>query len=99
MKSNKEKLISELIRLVLYITIRPYVIMLLWNWLAPIILDLPTINFLQAIGIMVLSSSLVHDPEVLFNLQEANRYHEEAEKREGIEAFITNIQNRINDKR
>lgn len=33
-------------------------VMLLWNWLMPVIFGLPTISFWQAIGLSVLSSIL-----------------------------------------
>ena len=34
-------------------------LMLLWNWLMPIIFGLPTITFWQAVGLNVLSSILI----------------------------------------
>jgi hypothetical protein len=33
-------------------------LMLLWNWLMPIIFDLPTLTFWQAVGLNLLSSIL-----------------------------------------
>ena len=36
----------------------PYVIMLLWNWLLPVIFHIAEINFWQALGILVLSRIL-----------------------------------------
>lgn len=33
-------------------------VMLLWNWLMPVIFHLPTINFFQALGVNLLSGCL-----------------------------------------
>ena len=35
-----------------------YIVMLLWNWLMPVIFQLPTISFLQAAGLFALSKIL-----------------------------------------
>lgn len=35
-----------------------YILMLLWNWLMPVIFQLPTISFLQAAGLFALSKIL-----------------------------------------
>jgi hypothetical protein len=35
-----------------------YIVMLLWNWLMPVIFQLPTISFFQAAGLFALSKIL-----------------------------------------
>ena len=40
--------------IVLIILIEVYPVMLLWNWLMPMIFGLPTIGFWQSLGLLVL---------------------------------------------
>lgn len=37
-------------------------VMWLWNWLMPVIFNLPTINFVQALGICLLSEFIFSAP-------------------------------------
>lgn len=45
--------------LAIYAVILGYPVMLLWNWLMPLIFGLPEITFWQAIGLHFLSSTLI----------------------------------------
>ena len=47
---------------IVVIIIAGYVTMLLWNWLMPEIFNLTEINFLQAIGLILLSSIFFYRP-------------------------------------
>jgi len=54
-----KKQLSKLIGLVaIVIVLLGYPLMLLWNWLMPIIFGLPEITFWQAIGLNLLSTIL-----------------------------------------
>lgn len=50
--------IIKLIKLIFLITLLGFMSMLLWNWLMPLIFNLPEISFLQAIGIRLLAAML-----------------------------------------
>jgi len=59
------------LKIVLYLFIFAFVFalfgwltMLLWNWLMPIIFGLPTITFIQAIGLQVLTGLLIRGIDV-----------------------------------
>jgi len=53
-----EKLLVTLGMIALVIILLGLPTMLLWNWIMPAIFNLPTINFWQAIGLMVLATIL-----------------------------------------
>ena len=44
-----------------------YPLMLLWNWLMPVIFNLPEISFWQAIGLNILSSILFKSSNIKNN--------------------------------
>lgn len=53
------KIILEFIGLLCIVAVLlGYPLMLLWNWLMPVIFNLPEISFWQAIGLNILSSTL-----------------------------------------
>ncbi len=41
------------------ITLYPYGIMLLWNWILPSLFGLPPISFLQSLGLLIMSRILI----------------------------------------
>jgi hypothetical protein len=45
--------------LILVVMVMGYPVMLLWNWIMPIIFNLPQISFWQAVGLNLLSSILI----------------------------------------
>lgn len=58
-KMNKAKRFFFFIPMMLFgLSAISFVVMQLWNWLMPIIFKLPTITFIQAFGLFVLSKIL-----------------------------------------
>lgn len=51
-------IVARIVFVVFLISILGSVLMLLWNWLMPCIFTLPSINFLQACGLIVMSKIL-----------------------------------------
>jgi membrane protein required for beta-lactamase induction len=58
MKNNFEAVAAFLGMIAIVIVILGYPLMLLWNWLMPIIFNLPEITLWQAIGLNLLSTIL-----------------------------------------
>jgi hypothetical protein len=58
MKNNFEAFLALLGLIAIVIVLLGYPLMLLWNWLMPIIFGLPEITFWQAIGLNLLSTIL-----------------------------------------
>jgi len=61
---------KSILYILLYIIMIPligYIIMLLWNWLMPIIFNLPIITFWQAVGLDILISLLFTNPNININ--------------------------------
>lgn len=58
MKSVAWTLLYVVMTLLVWALIGTMPTMLLWNWLMPAIFKLPTISFLQACGLMLLSTML-----------------------------------------
>ncbi|MGD0547771.1 MAG: hypothetical protein ABR991_08065 [Terracidiphilus sp.] len=57
-KKNKWIFVAGPLALVLFIWIGGEVVMLLWNWLLPVLFGVRTINLWQALGLLVLSRIL-----------------------------------------
>ncbi len=64
-----------LIFVILFAVVFSLAVMLLWNWLMPVIFKLPSINYWQALGILVLS-------KILFTIPGRNHSHFPKERRE-----------------
>ena len=58
MKSSFETFAAFLGLIAIVIVILGYPLMLLWNWLMPVIFGLPEITFWQAIGLNLISTIL-----------------------------------------
>jgi len=59
MKNNSFEAIGAVIGMIaIAVVLLGYPLMLLWNWLMPIIFELPEITFWQAIGLNLLSTIL-----------------------------------------
>jgi len=58
MKSSFEAIAAFLGMIAIVIVILGYPLMMLWNWLMPVIFGLPEITFWQAIGLNLLSTVL-----------------------------------------
>ena len=58
MKNSFEAIAAFLGLIAIVIVLLGYPLMLLWNWLMPIIFGLPEITFWQAIGLNLLSTIL-----------------------------------------
>ena len=56
------ELVVKIVVLCLAVLFSALVSMLLWNWLMPEIFNFPVINYLQALGLMILSRLLIHSP-------------------------------------
>lgn len=56
--NRKKMFVKFLLGALLFIAIVPYITMLLWNALMPIIFGLTTITYLQAFGLIILSKIL-----------------------------------------
>ena len=69
------------------------VLMVLWNWLMPIIFGLPVITFWQAWGLVVLSHILFKS----FPHHNHNKRHDEEWKRKFRERFFEHAPHREND--
>jgi hypothetical protein len=53
---NKRRMfLKGFIFVIVFLTVMSLVLMLLWNWLMPAIFGLTTINYFQALGILILS--------------------------------------------
>ncbi len=55
---SKRFFFQKLFFVLVIIAVISLVVLLLWNWLMPAIFNLPEINYLQAIGILILSKIL-----------------------------------------
>ena len=58
MKNSFEAISAVIGMIAIAIVLLGYPLMLLWNWLMPIIFELPEITFWQAIGLNLLSTIL-----------------------------------------
>jgi hypothetical protein len=58
MKSSFEAIAAFLGMIAIAIVLLGYPLMMLWNWLMPVIFGLPEITFWQAIGLNLLSTVL-----------------------------------------
>jgi hypothetical protein len=58
MKSSFEAIAAFLGMIAIVIVLLGYPLMMLWNWLMPVIFGLPEITFWQAIGLNLLSTVL-----------------------------------------
>jgi membrane protein required for beta-lactamase induction len=58
MKNSFEAVAAVIGMIAIAIVLLGYPLMLLWNWLMPIIFNLPEITFWQAIGLNLLSTIL-----------------------------------------
>lgn len=50
----ESKLFTVIVLAVFVFCLKPIAVMLLWNWLCPVIFGLPAISFLQALGMALL---------------------------------------------
>ncbi len=55
---SKKFFFQKLFFVLVFIAVISLVVLLLWNWLMPVIFSLPEINYWQAIGILILSKIL-----------------------------------------
>ena len=55
---NKKVFFKILFFVLVFIAVISLIVLLLWNWLMPAIFNLPEINYLQAIGILILAKIL-----------------------------------------
>ena len=55
---SKKFFFQKIFFILVIIAIISLVVLLLWNWLIPAIFNLPEINYLQALGILILSKIL-----------------------------------------
>ena len=62
MKSSFESIAAFLGMIAIVIVLLGYPLMMLWNWLMPVIFGLPEITFWQAIGLNLLSTVLFKSP-------------------------------------
>lgn len=53
-------MIEKIIRIVVGILLTVLFVMLLWNWVMVDIFRLPTISYLQALGLYILPKLLIH---------------------------------------
>ena len=50
---------SQFLRFLSTLTIYPFAIKLLWNWLMPTLFGLPPITFLQSLGLLIMSRIII----------------------------------------
>ena len=58
MKKQKDEEAYKAASNVLGVFVKPLILMLLWNWLAPVLFGLATISYLQALGLYAISRIL-----------------------------------------
>jgi hypothetical protein len=60
-KQDKEDMesASQFLRFLSTLTIYPFAIKLLWNWLMPTLFGLPPITFLQSLGLLIMSRIII----------------------------------------
>ena len=60
-KQDKEEMeaASQILRFLSTLTIYPFAIKLLWNWLMPTLFGLPPITFLQSLGLLIMSRIII----------------------------------------
>ena len=60
-KQDKEEMeaASQFLRFLSTLTIYPFAIKLLWNWLMPTLFGLPPITFLQSLGLLIMSRIII----------------------------------------
>ena len=60
-KQDKEDMesASQFLRFLSTLTIYPFAIKLLWNWLMPTLFGLPPITFLQSLGLLIMSRIVI----------------------------------------
>lgn len=56
--NDKRELTINIIASLIMIIINPIVIMLLWNWLLPMLFNFPIITFFEAMGLGILTNTL-----------------------------------------
>jgi len=61
---NKKFFFKRILFFIAALAVISFIVMLLWNWLMPVIFRLPAISFLQALGLLILSKALFlrHSP-------------------------------------
>lgn len=69
------KILGIIFGTAIIVTICGYVIMLLWNWLMPVIFGLTTITFWQAIGLDALIGLLFMTPHPNINFKKKDSYY------------------------
>ncbi len=57
-KYSKAKMAKFAVGILLFVSLVPYITMLLWNALMPVIFGLKSISYLQAFGLLILSKIL-----------------------------------------
>jgi len=67
MKNSFETIAAFIGMIAIAIVLLGYPLMLLWNWLMPVIFGLPEITFWQAIGLNVLSTILFKSTTTIKN--------------------------------
>ena len=55
---NKRFFFQKFFLVLIIVAAISLIVFLLWNWLMPVIFNLPEINYLQAVGILILSKIL-----------------------------------------
>jgi len=60
-KKDKEDMeaASQAARFLANLTLYPFAIKLLWNWLMPTLFGLPPITFLQSLGLLIMSRIII----------------------------------------
>ena len=66
------KILGFIVLAAVIVTVCGYAIMLLWNWLMPVLFNLTTITFWQAIGLDILVS-LLFLPGIHFNVNKSKQ--------------------------
>lgn len=59
---SKKFFFRRLLFILAGIAVISLVVMFLWNWLMPVIFHVPAVNYLQALGLLVLSKILLFGP-------------------------------------
>lgn len=60
MGREKHKIMKVILKIGVTLLLTVLIVMLLWNWVVVDIFGLPTINYLQAIGLWILPKLLIH---------------------------------------
>jgi hypothetical protein len=74
---NKDYFLKRLPSILIYFFVASFILLLLWNWLLPSILNLSSINYLQSCGLLLLTNIFCNSPFLLGRLIKSKKSDKE----------------------